>query len=413
VAPPHLLNSVVTKDDISDVTPESRKYCLDTFGSILPSQLFDPWGFTLKLDMPGTLGGSNWSGASYDPTTDNLYVNLSELGTVGEMKPEPPGSPEAYRWDSPWGTYARFWDPQHHPCQKPPWGSLDAVNLNTGKIVWSVPLGVFDDLQAKGVPKTGIYNLGGSIVTAGGLVFVGGTSDHRLRAFDSQTGKELWVTSLEASAHATPLTYLDRRTHRQFVVVAIGSTGNLGVGRSGPTALVAYAILPKGQPSPPMLTSEGAGAEAGSEPPTLTTPPAAPVQPIPFNHKLHVSAGMHCEDCHQPSQDGKQMGVPNVKECMTCHRSVATDNPIIQKLAQLDKEDQTIAWKPVYQLPAFVFFSHQKHIDAEVGCAVCHGDVHNQDVMRQEKAINMASCVNCHRLHKAPTTCGLCHAVGY
>ena len=83
-----------------------------------------------------------------------------------------------------------------------------------------------DDLQARGAAKTGTYNLGGSIATAGGLVFIGGTVDHRFRAFDARTGKELWVDKLESNAHATPLTYLGKKTHKQFVVVAVGPVGS-------------------------------------------------------------------------------------------------------------------------------------------------------------------------------------------
>jgi hypothetical protein len=79
----------------------------------------------------------------------------------------------------------------------------------------------------------------------------------------------------------------------------------------------------------------------------------------------------------------------------------------------VEKEGQEVSWVHAYQLPPFVFFSHQKHIDAKVDCAVCHGDVRNQNVMRQGKDISMASCVNCHQLRKASISCGLCHNVGY
>jgi len=127
---------------------------------------------------------------------------------------------------------------------------LNAVNLNTGEIAWKVPLGVVDALQAKGIPKTGIYNLGGSIVTAGGLVFIAATADHRFRAFDAQTGKELWVTKLEYNGHATPLTYQGKKTKKQFVVIAVGAGGNIGDDASGPITLAAYALFPKGESSP-------------------------------------------------------------------------------------------------------------------------------------------------------------------
>jgi hypothetical protein len=160
-----------------------------------------------------------------------------------------------------------------------------------------------------------------------------------------------------------------------------------------------------------MQTSNGG---AGSEPKNLHPPLAAPVQPIAFSHKLHVTtAGMKCDDCHQVSAGGKQMQIPNVATCMTCHQSVMTTSPEIQKLARLEKEGEQVSWARVYQLPPFVFFSHQKHIDAKVDCAVCHGEVRNQNVLSQEKDISMASCVNCHQLRKVSISCGLCHNVGY
>ena len=123
------------------------------------------------------------------------------------MQPQKEGSPEAYVRASKWGAYARFWDEHRYPCQQPPWGDLNAVDLNTGEIAWKVPLGVVDALEGKGIPKTGVPSLGGSIATAGGLVFIAGTDDHRFRAFDSRNGKELWVTQIESNGHATPITY--------------------------------------------------------------------------------------------------------------------------------------------------------------------------------------------------------------
>jgi glucose dehydrogenase len=415
--PPPLARTSVTRDDITTVTPESRKYCLQTFGSTLPAHIFNPWGLTLTLEMPGTLGGANWSGASYDPASGYLFVNTSDLGVVGEMKRQPAGSPEAYLWDSKWGTYARFWDENHYPCQQPPWGTLNAVNLNTGEIAWRVPLGVVDALQKKGIPQTGLYNLGGSIATAGGLVFIAATADHRFRAFDAKTGKELWVTKLEFNGHATPMTYMGEKTKKQFVVIAVGAGGNIGDDASGPTALAAYALYPRGETSPAqaMLQAELGKMPVGPgrEPPDINPPLAAPAQPVPFSHLRHAKAGMTCDNCHETSQDGKQEQIPNATACMACHQSVMTASPAIQKLAQIQKEGQPIPWIRVYQLPKFVFFSHQKHVDAKVECAVCHGAVRNQDVVRKEKDISMVSCINCHKLRNVSVSCGRCHNIGY
>lgn len=423
VKPPPLARILVTRDDLTTVTPESHKYCLDTFGSILPGRVFNPWGLTMSLEMPGTMGGVDWGGASFDPSSGYLYANVTELGAVGEMKPQPPGSPEAYVWGSEWGSYARFWDDHQYPCQQPPWGTMNAVNLNTGDIAWRVPLGVVDALKAKGIPQTGIYNLGGSVVTAGGLVFIGASADRRFRAFDAQTGKELWITKLAANGYATPLTYLGKRTQKQFVVIAVGPSARFGTGTSAPTVLAAYTLFPKGEASPAQTRlqaqmrlqtqarsiSEG----AGNEPPDVSSPPPAPAQPVPFSHKIHVGFGLKCETCHQPSRAGEPLQIPNVADCMVCHRTIKKESPAIEKLAQLEEAGKEISWVRVYELPGFVFFNHQKHLAAKVDCQVCHGAVQNQDVLRQEKDMSMVSCANCHKLHRASISCGECHNIGY
>jgi len=98
---------------------------------------------------------------------------------------------------------------------------LNAIDVNKGEIVWKVPLGSLAGLNS----VTGAPNLGASVVTAGGLVFIGATTDSKFRAFDSRTGKQLWVAELAASAHAAPVTYIGKKTHKQFVVIAAGGGG--------------------------------------------------------------------------------------------------------------------------------------------------------------------------------------------
>jgi quinoprotein glucose dehydrogenase len=133
--------------------------------------------------------------------------------------------------------YNRFLDPQGYPAVKPPWGTLNAIDLNRGEILWQVPLGELPELTAKGIPPTGTENYGGPVLTASGLLFIGATKDERFRAFDTETGKVLWETKLPAGGYATPATY--EVNGRQYVVIAAGG-GKMGT-KSG-DAYVAFAL---------------------------------------------------------------------------------------------------------------------------------------------------------------------------
>jgi glucose dehydrogenase len=138
------------------------------------------------------------------------------------MVNRPEGATIPYRPQGSGSPNSRFWDTNLNPCQKPPWGFLTAIDLDKGEFRWRSVLGVVDDLLARGVAPTGTSNLGGSIVTAGGLVLIGATNDSRFRAFDKDSGKELWMTRLPASAHATPMTFVGRKSGKQYIVIAAG-----------------------------------------------------------------------------------------------------------------------------------------------------------------------------------------------
>jgi glucose dehydrogenase len=247
VKPPPL--SRITFDPATDfytLTPEHAAYCKDLWdkNKMYTKGIFTPTSVGRTMVMfPSTLGGGNWSGLSYDPGRGLLFTNIMNLGQVAsmEVRKDPVTGAATYKRRSPWGSaYARFWNPDTRmPCSAPPFGELLAVDVNKAEVVWRVPLGFFEDLKARGHDRTGSPNIGGTIATAAGVVFVGATIDKRFRAFDAQTGAQLWETTLDASAHATPMTFLGR-DGRQYVVVAAGGDGLL---RSEPgTNIVAFAL---------------------------------------------------------------------------------------------------------------------------------------------------------------------------
>ena len=121
--------------------------------------------------------------------------------------------------------YNRFFDQEGYPAVKPLWGTLNAIDLNKGEILWQVPLGEFEELTKRGIPKTGTENYGGPVATAGGLIFIAASKDGYIRAFDKDTGTELWKHKLPAGGYATPSVFsVDRR---QYIVIACGG-GKMG-----------------------------------------------------------------------------------------------------------------------------------------------------------------------------------------
>jgi len=158
------------------------------------------------------------------------------VGDTAAGKVELGGGPSTR---SPYATtgFNRFLDPEGYPALRPPWGTLNAIDLNTGEYLWEKPLGEFAALTAKGISPTGTENHGGPVVTAGGVLFIAATKDEKFRAFDAKTGEKLWETDLPAGGYATPATYAVNG--RQFVVIACGG-GKMGT-KSG-DSYVAFAL---------------------------------------------------------------------------------------------------------------------------------------------------------------------------
>jgi quinoprotein glucose dehydrogenase len=228
-------------------TPEIRKWCSDAIAKLRNEGFYTPPSIQGTLVFPGNGGGVNWGSVAVDTERGVLYANTNRLAGMVRLIPRDEyvsarEKAEKNRFLGEFGTQAgtpyamyREWliSPQRTLCNTLPWGALVAFDLNTGKRKWEAALGTM-------VPgmQTGTPNLGGPMSTAGGLVFSAAAMDTFLRAFDAQTGKELWKAELPASAQSTPMTY--RTSNKQYVVICAGGHGKLGTKMGD--SVVAFAL---------------------------------------------------------------------------------------------------------------------------------------------------------------------------
>lgn len=239
--PPVLARTSFKRDDLATVTPEHYAFCKELFdsipGGLHSGELFTHYSTTPSVIFPSSIGGGNWNPPSFDPNLGYLFVNTMDFGSLNVMVKSEDGkrySRAGYNGNN------RFWDPDKAlPCNLPPWGRLFAINVNTGDIAWQSTLGITESLPAD-KQNTGRPNIGGSLATAGGLVFIGATDDSRFRAFDSKTGKELWVTKIDAGAHSAPVTF-QGKSGKQYIVVTATGGGFLG-DKSRADTVIAYAL---------------------------------------------------------------------------------------------------------------------------------------------------------------------------
>jgi quinoprotein glucose dehydrogenase len=238
VKPPPFAEQSFDETNVTDIAPANRESVLAQLRNFRRGPAFNPPSFAGTVVIPGFHGGANWSGASFDPTTGVLYVNSNNVPNVVTLAEGKAKNGETLYGPYGHAGYVQLRDHEGYPGIKPPWGLLNAINLNTGEFAWRKTLGEYPELKARGVPQTGTENFGGTIVTAGGLVFIGGTKDERFHAFDKNTGHLLWEYQLPAGGYATPSTYMVGG--RQYVVIAAGGAGKLGT-KAGDT-FVAFAL---------------------------------------------------------------------------------------------------------------------------------------------------------------------------
>jgi hypothetical protein len=133
-------------------------------------------------------------------------------------------------------------------------------------------------------------------------------------------------------------------------------------------------------------------------------------QPIAFPHTIHAGRlGLACDFCHESVTKGRHAGAPPVSKCLSCHETIAVDRPEIKKLRKFADQKEEIHWNRVHALPDFIYFSHKRHIRANLDCAACHGQVASMPAIRQVRPLKMGWCVTCHRGRGAPRDCITCH----
>ncbi len=251
IRPPPLAALELNAENAWGITPFDRRACRRRIAALRADGIYTPPSLQGSLMFPGNAGGTNWGGIAVDPQRQLAIVNVSNLPFVVTLFPAEdyereraanPGVEISPQRGTPYAMRREpLLSPFGMPCNPPPWGTLAAVDLVSGEIRWQVTLGTVRDIAPIPLPiRWGTPAISGPLVTAGGLVFIGSAMDDYLRAFDVETGEELWKARLPAGGQATPMSYRVRDGGKQYVVIAAG-----GHGRGGTTLgdhLVAFSL---------------------------------------------------------------------------------------------------------------------------------------------------------------------------
>jgi type 1 glutamine amidotransferase len=348
----------MTRANINKMTPEIEKFCTDFWDQnhLIASGPFDRPAQDEAMVTFGAPVGA-WGPLSYNPQLGYVFMNVTTAGTYhpagapvprgfGLGNPGEDGPPGGGRAGAGPGAGAgagggrgagggggggggtgafsyRLPSGKTVSCVAPPYGSLVAVDANSGDIAWSVPLGINEELAELGEVglKSGIRNIGGSIATASGLVFIGATVDRRFRAFDAKTGKELWVTELPANGNATPITYMGK-DGAQYVVIAAGGGGPAARNMAASDSVVAFKLAP--------AQGRGVAAAAGAGPQGRG---AGAQQPDPWPGQKHLLAvadvlsGFHHDSISHALATVEQIG----RRSAAYATMIRTDSQLITK----------------------------------------------------------------------------------
>ncbi|MCS7024413.1 MAG: pyrroloquinoline quinone-dependent dehydrogenase [Bryobacteraceae bacterium] len=220
VKPPPLCRQGFRSEWITDLSPEAHAFVKAQVDGLAKGPLYTAPPYSGGLIHPGFRGGALWGGCCFDPKRNLVFVSSDETTNIIAFDEPKPGMNVRFGLK----TREQLLDAEGYPGIKPPWGYLTAIDADKGDFRWRIVNGEFPELTRRGIKKTGSNSHGGSICTAGGLVFMAGTFDKKIRAFESDTGRVLWEYELPAGGFATPCTY--EAAGKQFLVIAAGGGKN-------------------------------------------------------------------------------------------------------------------------------------------------------------------------------------------